>query len=273
MQNLRGIKDENMPLVKATLGTSLVVGPLRSTRVGERKPAVSVDVGGGRGVIEFPLDHFVLAARRVRAKGAAVYWAAAVDAAWQLAGGAALGAHLFEEAVGCATRVLARFATAPKAVSVEVRVNQWYGDWTLEATTDEPIPPFTTERYTPKPIHSQSAWLRRIGDIAVGDRVHASEEIDSEVTHILHSRPGYGIYVWLRTGDGRIISRRGPELRLADPRDVTVVIGDIQHTLTARMRALQGDDDQNRHGVASLRLSHSGCACEPNPELTWADFD
>jgi len=253
-----------MPLVKATLGTALVVGSLGMRRVGERNPAVSADVGMDDGIVDFPLDHVVLAARRVRARGAAVLWAAAVDAAWQLAGGAPLDASALDEIVRPATGALAVFSTAPKALPLEVRTSRREGACELDATTNEPIPPFTIKTHTPTPIPAGSTVaysLQHSGSIALGDRVHVSGEIDGEVVYLLNTRAGAGIYAHVRTADGRIVGRRRSETRLADARDVAVVIGDNQHTLAARTSAL-GDGYDDQQGVALLTLVHSGCPCE-----------
>ena len=243
-----------MPVVHATLGTS---------RTGERHVVVSAEVGEGVSRIEFPLDHVALAARRVGARSAAQLWAAAVDAAWQLAGGAALPDNACDNVRKVAARALGRLpSTSSRPVPIDVVSSRWEGDWVLEAISDLPIPAFEADSYQPHATIPSHSWRsRHWRDFAVGDRVHTSGELDGEVIDITSHRLGGGVILRLRTADDRVIHRRPPEVRHAPERDVLVAVHAEEHTIAARTEAL-GSSRPYRYGVVLLALVHNGCPCE-----------
>ena len=239
-----------MPLLQATLGTS---------RSGERRLVVSNDVGEDVGRIEFPLDHVALTARRVGARSAAQLWAEAIDAAWRLAGGAALPENAYDNVrklAACALGRLPSSASAP--VSIEVVSSRYDGDWVLEASSSRFISPFEAEIYQLSPTIPGYSWrARHARRLAVGDRVHAFGDLDGDVIDMTSHRLGGGGVIRLRTADGRVIARRGREIQRAAQRDVIVAVDGEEHSLAATTEALSGPS-----GVALLALVHRDCPCE-----------
>lgn len=245
-----------MPVLQATLGT---------TREGMCPLVVSDDLGEDVGRIDFPLDHVALAARRVGARSASQLWGRAADAAWQLAGGAALPEHAWETIRKAAERVLDRLpSTASTPVPIDVVSSRHEGDWVLQATTDRVITRFEVDTYLPQPITPTYSWrTRHCSDIAVGDRVHVFGELDGELLDISsHRHSGGGGYVIrVRTADGRVIHRRTRAVKHAPQRDVIVTKGQAVHTFAAATEALDSSGPY-RYGVALLALVHAGCSCE-----------
>jgi len=243
-----------VPLVKATLGTS---------QAGERLLVVSTDVDGGDGVIEFPLDHVALTARRVGSHSAAQLWAEAVRAAGRLAGGAALPEHACDHVSEVAEHALGRLpSTSLTDVSVDVVSSNWKGECVLEAITDLGIPAFVADRYLPPPTVPGHSWrMRHHPQMAVGDRVHVHGELDGVLIDRSSFRLGGGMHTRVRTVDGRVLRRRPSELRRAPERDVIVANDQEVHTFTAETEALDSSGPY-RYGVALLALVHSGCPCE-----------